>query len=121
MTQLREFARRSETFEKLNVQVVALSVDDQSHAREVWEKVANRRFRILSDPEAQVIRKYGLLHSSGYSGADIALRTTILIGPDGREAWRRVSESVPDIPSVDEVLTKITKAQERARGMDSKR
>ena len=121
MTQLREFARRSEEFEKLGVRLVAISVDDQKHAREVWEKVANRRFRVLSDPGAPVIRKYGLLHSSGYSGADIALRTTILIGPDGREAWRRVSESVPDIPSVDDVLAKITQPQERTRGVDSRR
>ena len=41
------------------------------------------------------------------AGADIALRTTILVGPDGRERWRRVSHSVPDIPSWDDTLSMI--------------
>lgn len=66
------------------------SVDDRQHAHDVWEKVAERKFAVLSDPGAKVIRKYGLLHEARHSGANIALRTTILIGPDGRERWRRV-------------------------------
>ncbi len=112
MTELREFARHSDELEKLHVQLVPISVDGQPHARSVWEKVAMKRFIILSDPGATVIRKYGLLHAAGHGGADIALRTTILIGPDGRERWRRVSQLVPDIPSWDETVTMIKKSQE---------
>ncbi len=112
MTELREFARQNDELEKLHVQLVPISVDDRQHAHDVWEKVAEENFAILSDPGATVIRKFGLLHEAGHGGADIALRTTILIDPDGRERWRRVSQSVPDIPSWDETVTMIKKAQE---------
>jgi peroxiredoxin len=111
MTELREFARRSDEFEKLGVRLVPISVDDQQHAHEVWERAADKKFTILSDPEAMVIRKYGLVHESGHGGSDIALRTTLLIGPDGRERWRRISHSVPDIPTADDTLAEIRQAQ----------
>ena len=65
--------------------IVAISVDDREHARLVWEKVVDRQFTILSDPAAQVIRTYGLLHSSaGKEGEDIALDTTLLVDANGR-------------------------------------
>ena len=118
MTELREFAQRSDNFTKLGVRVLPISVDDQQHAHEAWEKAGNKKFTILSDPGATVIGKYGLLHHTGHEGADIALRTTLLIGPDGRERWRRVSQSVPDIPTADETLSKIKESQERNSGVD---
>ena len=118
MMQLREFARHKKDFEERKVRIVALSVDDLRHARQVWEKVADRSFTILSDPGTKVIRQYGLLHEKGHGESDIALRTTLLIDPAGRERWRRVSKSVPDIPASDETLADIRKAQEQRSGMD---
>ena len=118
MTELREFARHSEDLAKLDVRLVPISVDDQRGTHDAWEKVAGRKFSILSDPGAAVIRKYGLLHEHGSeNGEDIALRTTILIAPDGREQWRRVSRSVPDIPSCKETLAEIKASQS---GIDTK-
>ncbi len=107
MSQLREFAQHKSDFDRINTKIVALSVDDVAHAREAWEKAANRQFTVLSDPDAQVIREYGLLHPDGHGGHDIALRTTIYIDPNGREVWRRVSTSVMDVPKVKEVLERI--------------
>jgi peroxiredoxin len=118
MTQLCEFAQRSREFDTLSVSVVALSVDDQEHAHKVWEDVAQRKFTILSDPGATVIKQYGLLHVEGHGGGDIAIRTTLLIDPQGRESWRRVSEKVPDIPTADEILQRIKQAQEQVSGVD---
>lgn len=118
MTELREFARHSSDLERIGVRLVPISVDDQQHAHDVWEKVAQQRFAILSDPGATVIRQYGLLHEHGHQDSDIALRTTILIGPDGRERWRRVSQSIPDIPSWDDTFAAIKAAKEREHGMD---
>jgi alkyl hydroperoxide reductase subunit AhpC len=111
MTELREFARHSEDLAKLDVRLVPISVDHQQDAHQAWEKVAEKKFPILSDPGATVIRKYGLLHAGGGDGEDIALRTTLLIAPNGREKWRRVSRSVPDIPSWNETLRQIKAAQ----------
>jgi peroxiredoxin len=80
----------------------------------VWETVVNQQFTILSDPGAQVIRTYGLVHPhSGIDGGDIALDTTLLVDVDGRERWRHVSQTLPDLPTTEEVLTRIrgTKAR----------
>src|SRR5260370_42553166 len=100
MTQLREFARHKKQFDERKIQVVAVSVDDMQHVRQVWEKVTNHNFRILSDPGAKVIRKYGLLHAGGADGKAIAIRATIFIDEQGVQRWRRDSETFPDIPSV---------------------
>ena len=113
MTELREFAQRSRDVEKLGVRLVGISVDDQEHAREAWEKSGSRKFTILSDPGAKVVRQYGLVHEKGHADSDIALRTTLLIDPEGHERWRRVSKSIPDIPTPDETLSEIKKAQEQ--------
>src|SRR5215467_14198461 len=111
MTELRGLAQRASEFQKLNVKVVGISVDDQQHAHDVWDKVGQQKITVLSDPGGQVIRKYGLLHVAGHSDQDIALRTTLLVDPDGIEKWRRVSQSVPDIPTVDETLAKVKESQ----------
>jgi peroxiredoxin len=87
----------------------------------VWENVVNRQFTILSDPGAHVIRTYGLVHpSAGMEGDDIALDTTLLVDTDGRERWRRVSETLPDLPTAEEILTRIREtaahaSEEKAR------
>ena len=104
MKQLREFAQRKADFDKANTRVVAVSVDDQEYAKKVWQQAANRQVTILSDPAAQVIRQYGLLHPKGYKDEDIALRATLIVDENGREIYRKVSSSVPDIRSADEVL-----------------
>ena len=79
----------------------------------------NRQFTILSDPGAQVIRTYGLVHPhSGIDGGDIALDTTLLVDVDGRERWRHVSQTLPDLPTPEEVLTRIRRI--KARGSTSR-
>jgi peroxiredoxin len=118
MTELRGLAQHAEDLEQRKVRVVAISVDDEEHAHEVWDKVASRKFNVLSDPGAQVIRKYGILHAAGRKGQDIALRATVFIDPKGIEKWRRVSQSVPDIPTFDETLSQIRRAQDENHGMD---
>lgn len=107
MMQLREFARRQSDFSQLDTRIAAISVDNLEHNTDVWQKVAQKQFPILSDPGAVVTRKYGLLHPDGKSGTDIALRTTLLIDAQGIEQWRRISETVPDIPKADDILTRI--------------
>ncbi len=107
MTQLREFARQSKRFEERDARILAISVDDREHAHAVWEKVVDKKFAILSDADAKVIRRYGLLHANGHKGGDIAIRTTILLDAQGREQWRRVSETIGDIPAAEEVIAQI--------------
>jgi peroxiredoxin len=104
MSQLREFAQHANEFEQLNARLVAISVDDREHAHLVWDKKADRRFVILSDPDTRVIREYGLLHPHGKGDTDIAIRTTYVLDENGRERWRKVSATIPEIPKSAEVL-----------------
>jgi len=68
----------------------------------------NHQFDILSDPGSQVIRSYGLVHrGAGMDGQDIALDTTLLVDVDGRERWRHVSQTLLDVPTPEEILTRI--------------
>jgi peroxiredoxin len=111
MKQLREFAQRKPDFDAQNARVVGISVDDQEHARKVWDDVTHHSATILSDPGAKVIRQYGLLHPKGHEGEDIALRATLILDDSGREIYRHVSSSVPDVRTADEVLAELKKLQ----------
>ena len=104
MKQLREFAQRKPDFDKANTELVGISVDDVPHSRKVWDQAAHNKVTILSDPGAQVIRKYGLLHEHGRGDEDIALRATIVLDENGREIYRKVSSNVADLRTPDEVL-----------------
>jgi len=108
MNQLREFAQHSEDFKKLNALLVAISADDQEHAHQVWKSPADGKFVILTDPDAKVIRQYGLLHAHGKGDEDIAIRTTFVIDENGREHWRKVSKTVPEIPKAAEALSALS-------------
>jgi peroxiredoxin len=107
MKQLSEFAQRKSDFDAQNARVVGISVDDMDHTRKVWGDVARQNMTVLSDPGAKVIREYGLLHPKGHSGEDIALRATLIIDSNGREVYRKVSSSVPDVRTADEILAQL--------------
>jgi peroxiredoxin len=107
MMQLRRFAEHKAEFDRLHAQIVAISVDDQEHARLVYDKQVQGKFPILSDAGAKVIREYGLLHPHGHFDDDIAIRATLVLDRDGIERWRYPATSVPDIPSPDEVLAQL--------------
>lgn len=111
MGELREFARHYQEFDRLGVKLLAISVDNRTEARELWDQVLARHFTVLCDPGAQVIRKYGLVHS--LAGHDIALDTTLLVDRRGIERWRKVSQTLPDLPTADEVMDHIQREGSR--------
>jgi len=82
----------------------------------VWNQVAHRQFTLLGDPGARIIRTYGLVHpQGGLSDEDIALDASILVDKDGRERWRRVSATLPDIPTAKEILARIRRTRPVAK------
>ena len=107
MSQLREFAQHSQEFEAQNVRIVAISVDDVEHARQVWDQKVQRKFPVLSDPGAKVISEFGIVHGKGHDEEDIAIRTSLLVDENGNELWRRVSTTVTDTPKPEEILNRI--------------
>ena len=74
--------------------MVAICVDSQEDSR----KLAQSRgytFPILSDPDAAVIRAYGVLHpKGGEDGHDIARPAEFLVDRAGTIRWENLTESV---------------------------
>jgi len=66
---------------------VAISVDPPEVTREHLSKTG-WTYTFLSDADAAVIRRYGLLHKgAGVDGKDIARPAELLIDPNGTVRW----------------------------------
>jgi peroxiredoxin len=115
MNQLREFAQHGKDFEGMDTRVVGVSVDDREHSRMVWDNVTSRQFPILIDSDRRVIHQYGLLHAKGYQGEDIAIRTTIVVDPQGNIQWMKASKDVFEVPKSFEVLAQLKRFQASLR------
>jgi peroxiredoxin len=83
---------------------VAISVDGQ----EVSENLRHKRgysFPFLSDPKAEVIRRYQLLHpQGGPDGTDISRPAEFLIDRAGIVRWENFTEDIRVRPRADELL-----------------
>ena len=66
---------------------VAISVDSPEASRDLCKK-AGYTFTFLSDPSAEVIRRYDLLHvGGGENGQDIARPAEFLLDSSGVVRW----------------------------------
>lgn len=83
---------------------VAISVD----AQEVSENLRRKRgytFPFLSDPKAEVIGRYELLHQrGGPDGTDISRPAELLIDGSGTVRWENFTEDIRVRPRADELL-----------------
>jgi len=74
------------------VQPVAISVDLPETSRDLCKK-AGYTFPLLSDANAEVIRRYDLLHKgAGENGHDIARPAEFLVDRNGVVRWRYLTE-----------------------------
>lgn len=82
----------------------AISSDSVEDSRRVVE-ARGLPFTLLSDPRADAIRAYGLLHrGGGPGGADIAIPAHALVARDGRILWRYVAHRAQDRPAPAEII-----------------
>jgi Peroxiredoxin len=89
-TQMREFGERYDSLFGQDVVLVAISSDSlATHGR--FASSLNLPFRLLSDPEQRVARKYGSYGSNGFPR-----RTVFVIGPDGRVKYRNLDFDAQD-------------------------
>lgn len=86
MAELREFAQHRDEFDQVKTRIVAISTDGQDLARQTWEKAAQQKLTVLSDPEAAAIKAYGLLDSEG--GKLSSKRTLVLVDEQGNQRWQ---------------------------------
>ena len=78
--------------EQLGVRPVAISVDAPEVSRDLCRK-AGYTYIFLSDPKAEVIRRYDLLHvGGGINGQDIARPAEFLLDSSGVVRWVNLTE-----------------------------
>ena len=71
---------------------VAISVDSPQESATLCQK-ARYTYPFLSDPKAEVIRRYDLLHAgAGENGKDIARPAEFLLDGNGVVRWRNLTE-----------------------------
>ena len=73
---------------------VAISVDKPEESRELMRK-AHYTFAFLSDPNADTIRRYDIVHKgAGMGGHDVARPAEFLVDRAGVVRWRNLTEDL---------------------------
>jgi peroxiredoxin len=91
---LRSFQERLAEFDARGLRLAAISVDSPAINREYVRK-EGYTFAFLSDPAAQVIRRYDVLHpGAGPEGQQVARPGEFLIDSTGTVRWVNLTESV---------------------------
>ena len=76
------------------MQPVAISVDTPEESRDLMRK-AGYTFPFLSDPNAETIRRYDILHKgAGRGGRDVARPAELLVDRGGTVRWRNLTEDL---------------------------
>jgi peroxiredoxin len=91
---LRSFQRRLSDFDARGIRIVGISVDPPEINRRQSKRVGYT-FSLLSDPKAEVIRRYDVVHHGvGPKGADIARPAEFLIDSNGTVSWVNLTENI---------------------------
>jgi peroxiredoxin len=90
---LRSIQDSLDKFEEAGIRPVAISVDTPEQSRDLCQK-AGYTFTFLSDPKAEAIRRYDLVHAGqGINGQDIARPAEFLIDSSGTVRWVNLTEN----------------------------
>jgi peroxiredoxin len=108
---LRSFQQRLPEFESRGIRIVAISVDTPEINRRQRQKLGFT-YTFLSDPEAEAIQRYDLLHrGAGPKGVDIARPAEFLIDSTGTIRWINLTESIAVRARPEQVLQAFTRMQ----------
>jgi peroxiredoxin len=90
---LRGIQNNLGTFDSVGIRPVAISVDSPQESEKL-RKDAGYTFTFLSDPNAETIRRYDLVHAgAGEHGRDIARPAEFLIDSSGTVKWVNLTEN----------------------------
>lgn len=103
------------------LQVIGISVDLPKFTAQFEEKILGELpdgkvpgageglpFHLLSDPDHEVIKRYGLVDSGSPMGT-IAVPADIIVAPDGTVEWVYQSRVYSERPSVEDILSALEK------------
>jgi peroxiredoxin len=106
---LRSFQQRLPEFEARDIRITAISVDTPEINRRHRQKLGFT-YTFLSDPGADVIRRYDLLHrGAGPKGEDIARPAEFLIDSTGTIRWINLTENIAVRARPEQVLQAFTR------------
>jgi peroxiredoxin len=97
--QLGQLQDRLGEIEKAGGRLVAVSADRPEEAAQLAKRLA-LTFPVRPDPELRVAAAHGVRQA----GLGVALPALFIVDATGKVRWRKVGESIPDRPTVDEVL-----------------
>ena len=91
---MRSFEKQLDKFRARGVQIAAISVDSSAKSRKLGQD-QGYTFLFLSDPNAEVIRRYGVLHrGAGENGRDIARPAEFLVDTAGGIRWVNLTDDI---------------------------
>ena len=91
---MRSIEQSLEKFHQAGIRPVAISVDSPEVSRDLCQK-AGYTFTFLSDPKAEAIRRYDLVHAgAGENGKDIARPGEFLLDSSGTVRWVNLTENL---------------------------
>ena len=91
---MRSFEQRLSEFHSRSVEILAISVDSREDSRKLCAS-RGYTFPFLSDPKAEIIRRYGVLHPrGGPDGQDIARPAEFLVDRAGTIRWENFTDSI---------------------------
>ena len=91
---MRSFQQHLSEFDARGIRVVGISVDPPEINRRQSQKLGYT-FPLLSDPNAQVIRRYDVLHpGAGPKGADVARPAEFLIDSSRVVRWVNLTDNI---------------------------
>ena len=90
---MRSIQNNLAKLEEVGIRPVAISVDTPELSRDLCQK-AGYTFTFLSDPKADAIRRYDLVHTgAGIEGQDIARPAEFLVDSSGTVRWVNLTEN----------------------------
>ncbi len=102
---MRSFRQKLSEFDARGIRVVGISVDPPDINRRQSQKLGYT-FPLLSDPKAEVIRRYDVLHPrEGPKGADIARPAEFLIDSSRIVRWVNLTENIAVRARPEQVLS----------------
>ena len=90
---MRGIEKNIEQFKAHGIRPVAISVDTSETSRNLVQQ-SGYTFPFLSDPNAEVIRRYDLVHAgAGENGHDISRPAEFLLDSTGTVRWVHLTEN----------------------------
>ena len=90
-------------FQKRNVALAAISVDDRAYAFQMADLVG-AEYLVLADATRYVSEIYGVYD---LLNDKVAAPATFIIRSDGGIAWRHIAEDITDRPTSSDILAEI--------------